>query len=243
MKTYIAIVLDASGSMASCLNATISGFNEQVQEIKSKASLGGETFVSLWTFNSSLFEHFVNKDPNFIHEITDKDYCPSGGTALRDAVGSAICRLATEDDKDSAFLVMIMSDGEENSSKEFSVKALADLITEKKNTGRWTFTYMGSNQDLTKVAKEMNLDYGNMINYTSTKEGTARGMIRSRKAIGTYMADRAFGFSNSCSLYSADNSIAHVDDAVNLNQTANIGNIVGDNNTLEITQKTAKEVS
>lgn len=228
MKTYIAIVLDASGSMASCLESTISGFNEQVQEIKSKASSGGETKVSLWTFNSSIFEHFVNKDPNFIQEITNKDYCPSGGTALRDAVGSAICRLAVDDDPDSAFLVMILSDGEENSSKEFSSKSLADLITEKKNTGRWTFTYMGSNQDLTKVAKEMNLDYGNVINYTPTKEGTTRGMARSKQAVGMYLHDRSMGFTNSSSLYNADNAIGHVDtNSLNVNST----------NPTQITQK------
>lgn len=190
-KNRTVIILDRSGSMSSCHTGTVKGFNEQVQEAKKvKADL--DVDIGLVQFNGEVEFTIWGKKPDEISELTNADYRPNGSTALRDAVGFSIDRLVDEAKnypEDSSYLVIIISDGEENASKHVEAKMLAERIQELQNTKKWTFTYMGANFDLAKIAAEMNIPMGNIMKFTADESHVrASNAVRSRSTEGYYAA-------------------------------------------------------
>lgn len=213
LRTYVAIVLDQSGSMESCRQQTIDGFNEQVQVVKRDGN--ENTFVSLVRFNDHVDPKFFNASLDQLSEITYSDYKPDGMTAMYDAVGETITRLKNETDADcpeNAYLLVIVSDGFENSSKKFKQRDIAEMVQSLTATGRWTFTYLGSNQDLSKLSQEMGIQTSNMAQYVSNQVGTAKAMKCASAGLKKYMKARAGGQSQLCDFYSEDGKIAEIDD-------------------------------
>jgi len=118
-----------------------------------------------------------------ISEVKDFDgteFPPRGGTALHDAIGIGISNLKSqlskkekESDSISTALVVIMTDGEENSSREYNASSIKDIIGELEKGGAWTFSYMGANQDAVLAASSYGIGAGNSINYSSTSRGAS----------------------------------------------------------------------
>lgn len=206
-KTYVTIILDKSGSMDDTRDTVIQGFNEQVQQMKINAK-ESEIYGSLVTFNGDVYENLWCVPAAEINEATREDYRPEGMTALRDAVGYTLTKLknTVPDDPDTAHLVVIISDGVENSSKHVSQSALKEQIDSLQKTGRWTFTYMGCDEAyLQKVAKETNIPISNMAVWKNdTAENATRGLRRSKKCIDRYYSFRATGQNISSQLYSTN---------------------------------------
>lgn len=192
-KTYVTIVLDKSGSMGGTKVATIQGFNEQVQQIKENAK-NQDIFASLVTFNGEVFENLWCVEAANLQEATVADYHCNGSTAMRDAIGYTIDKLqnTVEDDENTAYLMIIISDGEENSSVHVSVDSLRERIDACQATKRWTFTYMGCNADyLKKVAKETNIPISNMAIWNNAdEENVAFAFAKSKKSMGNYYRSR-----------------------------------------------------
>lgn len=187
--SHVAIILDRSGSMTTTKAATIRGFNEQIQSIKSNAT-GGDTFVSLTLFNGDIEDIFFNVDASALTELTNDTYHPYGSTAMLDAVGHVLDRLHNETDatdEHNRYLILIISDGEENASRAFDYTTIAERIQELQTTNRWTITYMGANQDLAVVRERLNLHAGNMSSYTATNDGTAVAYSTMRAATGQWV--------------------------------------------------------
>jgi len=186
-KEYILFILDKSGSMNSCKTQTINGFNEQLQELNKTSDI--KTFVSLVEFSSSVEIVFWNKPLEEVEYLNNETYEPNGSTAMLDAVGQAVSKLKNDthinDDDDVTFLVIIISDGEENSSKEYNWNTVKNIITECKEES-WTITYMGSNQDLSEIQKRMNIYSGNTMSYTSTGIGTQTAFCAMATSLGNY---------------------------------------------------------
>ena len=130
---HIAIILDSSGSMQSCAKATISGFNEQIDAIQSEANKFNRqdnTFITLTVFNSKPEIVFSHESINKLQHLSEKDYCPEGMTALYDAIGQTITNLKSKSDIDhhkNGYLIIIMTDGMENASKEYREADIANL--------------------------------------------------------------------------------------------------------------------
>lgn len=128
-KTYYLLVLDKSGSMQSCENETISGFNEQVQMIRNlqKRFTEQEFYVSLTTFSDEV-EHVFDKNTGTdIRELTKSLYVPNGSTALLDAIGESVMKLKSDigheiEKGEATAVVVIITDGEENASKLFPLE-------------------------------------------------------------------------------------------------------------------------
>ena len=210
-KTHVVLVLDTSGSMdddsmtPNRRAATIVGFNEQVQQIRLN-SKDVETYVSLETFNGNVFEHFWNKPGAEIVESNLDDYKPTGSTAMRDAVGYVIDKLqSTTDssDENTAYLVIVMSDGWENASEHFTAGALKEMIEALKKTNRWTFTYMGCDEKyLAVVAKETGIPLDNMAKYSTSTKGTMRAACANTGKTAEYFAARAVGGFKTSNFYS-----------------------------------------
>jgi uncharacterized protein YegL len=155
------IILDESGSMQSIKESIISGFNELVQTIRGieKQTPGQEHFVSFVSFNSlgKRLLHFV--DPvSQLKEINARTYQPQAQTPLYDAIGFSINKLSgyLEGKKDYNVLVTILTDGEENDSREFSRTAIQKRIQELEQNN-WTFTYIGTEHDIDRAASSLSI--------------------------------------------------------------------------------------
>jgi len=155
------IILDESGSMSSIKSVIINGFNELVQSVKriEKQFPDQEHLISMVSFNdlNNKILHFV--DPiNKLNVINDSTYNPESMTPLFDAMGFSISKLKQylEAKENYSVLVTILTDGEENASKEYTSFAIKNLVEELKNQN-WTFTYIGTDHDVEKMAARMNI--------------------------------------------------------------------------------------
>lgn len=171
-KIYNLIILDESGSMESIKKATITGFNEVVQTIKTvdEQYPDQEHFVSLTTFNGVAINQLIQAKPvSELQLLDEKTYQPNASTPLYDAMGFSFQTLLKQMDTcgDYNVLVTILTDGEENSSKEFNAKAIRDFI-EKLKKENWTFTYIGANHDVEKTAISLNIT--NSISFVAEDE-------------------------------------------------------------------------
>ncbi len=194
-KTYVVMVLDKSGSMCRGLTQTIDGFNEQIQTIRETETADNITEVSLITFNHEVTQDIVNKPTQSIQELTETTYRPNGMTALYDGVGTAIEMILDQDDiedENTSVLMVILSDGVENSSKNFSGEDIAEKIQTLKDTERWTFTYMGANVDLSVISKTLNIDAGNIMSFDASKaEGYHDAKEMFKAGTTMYMSSRS----------------------------------------------------
>ena len=155
------IILDESGSMESIKPTIIEGFNELVQTIQGieKQFPDQEHTISFLTFNSlgQKFHHF-NHPVAKLQKINEKNYNPDSGTPLFDAMGHSLLKVKhhLEGQTDYNVLVTILTDGEENASKEFSGADIKKLV-EELQMNRWTFTYIGTDHDVEKIARSLSI--------------------------------------------------------------------------------------
>lgn len=171
---HVGIALDESGSMAGCKQQTLNGLNEQLQELRKHQDI--DTTVTLVTFagDKDIKVKFSGKPIAEIADLKDEDYNPDGGTAMYDGVARLLNEFQSKvaDDENTTYVVMVVSDGEENQSKEYNATKIAEMIQERQKTKRWTINYIGANQDLTKVSKSMHLGTGNVMAYGASEVGT-----------------------------------------------------------------------
>jgi hypothetical protein len=99
--------------------------------------------------------------------MTGETYRPDALTPLYDAIATTIRRTENKAGKD-AVLFIVMTDGEENASKEHDFKSVQALIEEKSD---WTFVYLGANQDAWAVGTKMGIAAGNTMSYAQNKTG------------------------------------------------------------------------
>jgi uncharacterized protein YegL len=173
----INFVLDKSGSMEAIREATISGFNEFKND---QASEDGEAFFTLTLFDTE-FSTVCQAVP--MREVADLDhrtYAPSGMTALYDAIGHTM--RITDDfvaaNRPDQVLFVIMTDGEENSSREFSRDRIFQMIQDRQKLAQYEFIYLGANQDSYMAGRGMGLRDGRMLDYAATPEGSRDAMLR-----------------------------------------------------------------
>lgn len=194
-ETYVAVVVDRSGSMGGIYEAALSGVNEQVKTLKDNANVAGKTFVSFIQFDDRIDVLFSNKLAEELEEFKNGDFQPRGTTAMYDGVGKAISELSAikTDVKNVGYLVIVISDGYENASKDYNSLSLAAEITRLQNTGQWTFSYMLANQNLADVSKTLNVPLSNISSFVSSNAGvqTAYGSMSLGSA--NYMRSRSIG--------------------------------------------------
>lgn len=185
MKTHILFVLDKSGSMSSRRDATISGFNEYLKSIKEDDNLKNAK-LSLTLFDTEINEVVVSMPLQDIKELTSDTYAPDGMTALYDAVGHVLS--VTKDDikKKHRALVVIMTDGEENSSREYTRQKIFDMIKHYEEKGNYTFVFLGCDQDVWLEGGNVGVVKGNIAAYdgSNIKEAFGRLSVGTRSYAG-----------------------------------------------------------
>jgi len=179
-KLYVSFILDETGSMQSVKGQTISGFNEYVETLKNdKASKN--TLFTLTQFNNAKVDIVHNCVPIAdVVLLTDKTYQPANNTPLYDAIGRTIRSLEqTIGKKKANALVVIQTDGQENSSHEFNRQGIFSLIDEKKKAG-WTFAFLGADQDAYAASELIGISKGNTMNYAGAQTKSAFAMAASQ---------------------------------------------------------------
>lgn len=173
LSTKFVAILDESASMAHLRDATVSSFNELIED---QRKLKGECDVLLVAFNTD--NHVIQEDSlSKFEDLTTDDYKPSGGTALLDAIGSTIERVRLgdiEDDYDQ-IVVTIFTDGQENCSTKFTPRKIKQLI-QKLSKKNWKFIFVGANQDAVLTGTTYGFNPLYTANYTSTTTGTRSAM-------------------------------------------------------------------
>jgi hypothetical protein len=171
-KTYYQLILDRSGSMADCIQPTVSGYNEQLQVLKSLERRFPEQQIQvrLTMFNHEVDHVFSAAFPHSVPELSREKFIPDGSTALYDAVGEAVIALKSQIQHEleaglATVVVVILTDGYENASKIFDLARISALINELQNTGKWTFSYIGATLDAVKVAAEMHIKSENSMSF------------------------------------------------------------------------------
>lgn len=171
--TLIAVILDESGSMSSCRDTTISGFNEFVQGQRS-AKNAGQAYLTLVKFNSpKIVTVYDNCLVDNVPQLTRETYAPNGGTNLYDAIGTTIHRvnavLSKHKRKDRpGVIIVIMTDGHENSSKEYNSKDIKDMVAQAEGKD-WTFVFLGANIDAFAQGNLIGMNAANSVNYSTNK--------------------------------------------------------------------------
>lgn len=159
-NTFYHIILDQSGSMSDCVNQTLKGLADQRKEILAIANEfpDQEIRVGLTVFDHNIELKYFNLSVTELSKMNSFHYQPNGQTALLDAIGMSVA--ATQrlmvNEGDSA-VIIILTDGYENASKEYSHKQIKELIQAKEETGKWSFTYLGATLDAVEIARSMNI--------------------------------------------------------------------------------------
>lgn len=147
---HICFVLDESGSMYNSVDDVIGGFQKLIDEQKGEKN--GECIISLYRFSDTVKKDYIGKP---VDEVSKLIYSPGGCTAMNDGVGTAIDEIGKwlsdmdESERPSKNMIVIMTDGQENASKEYDFDIVREKIKHQEEKYSWTFVYMGTNlQDL-----------------------------------------------------------------------------------------------
>ena len=173
-RTIYQLIVDRSGSMSDCIDATINGFNEQLNRIKGMEAEFPEQDirVGLTLFNDHTDQKFVGQPVSEMPILTRGNYIPSGSTALLDSIGQT-CSLLKEREYSlssipTTFVVVILTDGYENSSRIYNLEQVRSLIRELEGTGKWTFSFIGATLDAVDVAAQMSIKAQNSYQFSKS---------------------------------------------------------------------------
>ncbi len=204
VKNEIVVILDESGSMGTIKEPIINLFNLQVDNIKANSNDGVESHVSLVTFSSTVKRPLLwRQSSEELNKLDSKSFNPSGLTALYDAIGkTADAYQRSKLDEDTNYLFVILTDGFENNSSEYRTsQAIGDLIERLQNTGKWTFTYMGANQDLNEVQAALRINKGNITEFKANDEGVKKASFTVSRGLNAYYGSTLRGDTSMSNFY------------------------------------------
>lgn len=171
--TEIICVIDRSGSMASVKNDAIGGFNTFLKAQQDEAE-DGSVLLTLVKFNHGYEIAYNGVDIRNVKPLDNKTFVPDGMTALYDAIGRAISDVDEREKSGGATsdrcLMVILTDGEENSSKQYNREKIKEMVEGKKNAG-WEFIFLSSELDAWDVGTSFGISAGNIAVYTNSTGG------------------------------------------------------------------------
>lgn len=176
--TDITIVLDRSGSMGrmgSVAADTIGGFNQFLDDQK---KVPGTATITLNQFDDKYERVIDAQDIQTAHNLTKETFVPRGMTALLDGIGKSISDTGTrlsaidESNRPSKVVMVIITDGGENSSKEYTKTQINKMIQEQRDKYSWEFVFLGANQDAIATAESFSIPKGNAMTYAHNSAGT-----------------------------------------------------------------------
>jgi len=202
MKTnHIAILIDRSGSTASIKPQLIAQFNAQAALIRDRSATEHQkTHLSLYTFESQadrplLFE--VPLDLVDLKPLTPASYETGGMTAMFDSIGMAVEDLQHFHrdlrSSDHSFLIIVLTDGQENQSRRYTAAAITKLMREKTQTDVWSFVFLVPPGDKRALVQSFGIPEGNVQEWGATARGMEDMGRSTSAALGNYFAARSSG--------------------------------------------------
>lgn len=208
-ELLVAFVLDASGSMSSVVPQTLEGFNAYVRDLRMRKE---RIRLSTVTFDSDVTAIHDSLPLSRVKPLTTKEYRIGGMTALYDAIGRTVTGIErARGRKRTPVLVVILTDGLENASKEYSRDAVRRLIEEREATGEWTFAYIGAGHDAYAASGSIGINMGNTASFVSTERGTIEAFARLSEATGARLTMAGSGVASTKEFF-ADAGVAQDQD-------------------------------
>lgn len=198
--THITAVLDRSGSMATCAEDTKGGFD---QFIKDQKEAPGKATFTLVQFDT---EYEVVHDAIDIKTVPPLTLVPRGNTALLDALGKAIAvtgeklEAIKEDDRPATVIFVVLTDGQENSSKEFTKEKIRKKVELQSKTYNWQFVFIGANMDAIAEAASLGVNAAASLTYNARQPKAAYAavsdQVRSVRAMASTGKRSSLSFSD-----------------------------------------------
>ena len=186
--TELVFILDKSGSMAGLERDTIGGFNSMLNKQK---EVDGECRITTVLFDNRYELLHDRIDIRAVSPMTEREYQVGGSTALLDAMGRTIQKLVNvqkstaEEYRAENVMFVIITDGEENSSREYSSQKVKAMIEQEKEYG-WEFIFLGANIDAVETAGRFGITPDRAVDYVPDSAGTALNFDMMSEAVSAF---------------------------------------------------------
>ena len=196
------VILDKSGSMSTKVQDVIGGFNLYLDELAKEQAV--DYGFSLTLFDTVVEMKYKGVSLANVAKLDGSSYRPSGNTALFDAVGNTVQTVST--DGFDKIITVIMTDGEENSSREWTLHAIRELIKSKEVAGNWTFVFLGTNLDAFAQGTSLGVPMANSVRYdpanyrgvyAALAQNTNAFSAGAARAVGDFFKGRGAGIKKS----------------------------------------------
>jgi len=187
--TEIVVVMDKSGSMARKQRDAIEGFNLFLKEQKEAP---GEANLTLIQFDTVYNILYTGKPIRDVQPLDTDTYRPGGNTALNDALARGIIetgkRLADmkEPDRPSKVICVVITDGEENSSKEHTKQQVQEMVKHQEEKYDWAFLYLGAGVDAFNEAMQLGISADMAVNFADSGKGVQSAYVGTSEAVRSY---------------------------------------------------------
>jgi uncharacterized protein YegL len=189
-RVQIAVVLDRSGSMNVVREPTINNFNEFIEDQRIAVKDADLRFVQ---FGGRDYSVTYSGPLQSAPRLTTEMFVPNGSTPLNDAIGKTVDQLGAEfsarpeSDRPNKVVVLILTDGGENASKEYTQQEVAQKVRHQQDVYNWQFVFMGATEDTVLTAEQYNIPRGHALSCSVTDvHKYATGMRTSSGAIIAY---------------------------------------------------------
>lgn len=174
-KIELVFILDRSGSMSGLEKDTIEGYNSMLEQQKIQE---GEVLVTTVLIDDAYEVVHDRKKISDIKKLTSEEYYVRGTTALLDAIGKTVNKVKLKNEKMDAkdqadqVIFVIITDGMENASQEYSYKKIKNMINTQKEKYAWDFVFLGANMDAVATASQFGIKSDRAVTYHADEEGT-----------------------------------------------------------------------
>ena len=175
--THITVILDRTGSMESIRDDTIGGFNTFLEQQKAEPGMATLTLVQFDTQDPYEVIHRFKRIQE-VPALTRETFVPRASTPLLDALGRGINDLEAgigqlkEEERPARVVVVIVTDGQENSSKEYRRDQIEKMVKEKREKHAWQFVFLSADLAAIEDAKAVGMDADAMLAYQKNPKGT-----------------------------------------------------------------------
>ncbi len=187
--TELVFILDRSGSMSGLEKDTIGGYNSMLDQ---QRKVDGECVITTVLFDNRYELLHDRIDIRAVQPITEKEYFVGGSTALLDAIGKTIHKIGTaqkntaEDYRAEKVMFVIITDGEENSSRHYSSMQVKEMIQRQKERYGWEFIFLGANIDAVETAGRFGINADRAVDYVPDGAGTELNFRMMSETVATF---------------------------------------------------------
>jgi uncharacterized protein YegL len=188
-QPLLGFVLDRSGSMSALAENAIAGFDALLSEQK---KINPQTLFCLSIFDHEIISIHDAMPLIDVPNLGSEIYVPRGATALNDAIGAMIQQIGRRAKRLTRVLIAILTDGEENSSRQFSRDDIMRMVTYRRTTYDWQFIFIGP-KDALEYALSIGIPRSNVVGFDLNPEGMQKVMQRLSKSMAAYqLGDRRY---------------------------------------------------